>query len=140
MAALKGPADAGVERGLVAAGVAFAVPVGCGPSASVGAGGGSVGAGFVAAGAAVFAGGTAVGGCVGGALVGLVSGAIVGAAGCGLPQAANAINISNVRISRNFIVGSPLKVLGAVRFRQARNFHNAQFPKKDDNEFGVATI
>lgn len=107
MAALKGPADVGVERGLVAAGEGFAVLVGCGPSVSVGAGGGSVGAGRVAAGAALFAVGTTVGGCVGGALVGLVSGAIVGAAGGGLLQATNAINISTVRISLNFMMGSP---------------------------------
>jgi hypothetical protein len=108
MAALKGPADVGVERGLVAAGAAFAVPVGCGPSVSVGAGGGSVGAGCVAAGAAVFVGGTLAGaGRVGGTLVGSTSGAVVGAAGCGLPQAANAINISNTRLSRSFMLESP---------------------------------
>ncbi len=44
---------------------------------------------------------------IGTGYVGLVSGAIVGAAGGGLLQATNAINISTVRISRNFMMGSP---------------------------------
>src|SRR5512134_1227486 len=103
MAALKGPAEVGVERDLVPVGAVVAVPVGCGAVVSVGTGGSSVGASLVAVGAEVFVGGTAVGGgCVGDALVGLVSGAVVGAAagvegtaGCGLPQDANVISNSN---------------------------------------------
>ena len=106
MTALKGPVEAGVGRGLVAAGAAVTVSVGAG---------GSVGAGAVAAGAAVLVGGTlAGGGCVGGTLVGWISGAVVGAAagaeggaGCGLPQAANMINNSNIRLSRSFMLESP---------------------------------
>lgn len=110
MAALKGPAEVGAGRGLVAVGAAVAATVG------VGAGGGSVGAGCVGAGADVFVGGTAVGGgCVGGTSVGLTSGAVVGAAGvaeagaagCGLPQATNVINNSNVKPSRNLMIRSP---------------------------------
>ena len=70
-----------------------------------------VGADCVAAGATVFAGGATVGGCVGGALVGWIAGTVVGAAAgvetgvadCGLPQAANVTNHSNVRLSRNFM-------------------------------------
>jgi hypothetical protein len=106
MAALKGAADVGVERGLVAAGVAFAVPVGCGPGVSVGAGDGSVGAGFVAAGAEVLVDGALVG-SMSGAVVGAATGMEVGGAGCGLPHAANVMNNSTAKLSRNFMIGSP---------------------------------
>jgi hypothetical protein len=122
MAAVNGPSEVGVDRGLAVADAAVAVAVGCGTVVSVGAGG-FVGAGFVA-GAAGWVGG----GCVGGTAVGLTSGAVVGTAagavagavGCGAAQATSAITNINARLRRIFMVNLLVEEkVDADRERQA---------------------
>ena len=71
----------------------------------------------------------------------VAAGAEVGAAGDGLLQAANAIDISNVRLSRKIMVISPCQMNGTMlNYFAGLSRSGAAFPKRDNSQFSPNAV